>query len=112
MKRTHRVQVYRPPASDANPYDATGSAWEASGNPVDANLQPLTGSVQQTAAGREVGATWRGFLPAGTAVAEGDGIQVLSGAGPSRFRVQQVGEQGAPWDTEVLLDRTEEAFTA
>jgi hypothetical protein len=75
---------------------------------VDANLQPLTGSVQETAAGREVGATWRGFVPAGTEVEEGDGVVVLSGVGPTAYRVKQVGAQGAPWDTELLLDVTQE----
>lgn len=108
MKRTHLVQLYDPPSADADPYDATEAGWTAVGAPVAANLQPLTGSVQQSAAGRQVEANWRGFLPPGTVVEEDQGVVVLSGTGPRAFRVRQVGEQGAPWDTEVLLGSTDE----
>lgn len=110
MERTHRIRLYDPPALDADPYDTAEAGWTAVGAEVAANLQPLTGSVQQTAAGREVGATWKGFIPAGVAVREDQGLVVTSGVGPRAFRVKQVGEQGAPWDTEVLLDTTEEVI--
>lgn len=106
MKRTHRIRVFR--QGKANPY--TGAApWELAGE-YDANLQPLTGSVQQSAAGREIGATWRAFVPAGAAVKEDDGILVTQGVGPERYRVVQAGPQGAPWDTELMLSRTREVF--
>lgn len=109
MRRTHRIRLYAPPGVDADPYDSTDSAWTAGAETV-ANLQPLTGSVQQTAAGRAVGATWQGFVPAGVAVEEDQGVLVLEGVGPSRYRVRQVGEQGAGWDTELLLAETLEEF--
>lgn len=106
MKRTHRIRVYRP--GKADPY--SGSSGWTPGAEYDANLQPLTGSVQQSAAGREIGATWRAFVPAGAQVKEDDGIQVLEGVGPERYRVVQAGPQGAPWDTELMLSRTVEVF--
>ena len=113
IPRTHVVSFYRPAGAGADPYaEPTAGAFEAvavAAN-VPANLQPLTGSVQQSAAGREIGATWKGFVPAGTPVAEDFGVLVLSGPGSRRFRVAQVGEQGAPWDTELMLAETAEVF--
>ena len=77
---------------------------------VSCNLQPLTGTVQATPAGQEVRASWRNFLPAGTNIQPGDGLVRKAGVGPDFFLVQFVGPQGAPWDTEVLLDAAEEAI--
>lgn len=108
MERTHRVQLYDPPASDNDPYAPGEPGWTKVGTELQANLQPLTGSVQQSAAGRQVEATWKGFLPAGTVVREDMGVVVLTGPGPLRYRVRQVGAHPPPWDTEVLLGATNE----
>lgn len=111
----HLVTLYAPPDPDleVDPYDpADGPFWSQRAAAVDANLQPLTGSVQQQAAGREVVADWKGFVPPGTVVVVDDGMEVTAGPGaPMRFRVAQVGPLGDDWDTELLLRRTEEEFT-
>jgi hypothetical protein len=105
------VELLRPPAADADPYDTTSSDWTVEATGVLANLQPLTGSVQQAAAGREVEANWKGFLEASAAVEENWGVRITEGVGPRRYRVRQVGVQGAPWDIEVLLAATVEKFS-
>lgn len=114
MKRTHTLDLYTPPNPDAetDPYTPVdGPFWTPGATAVGANLQPLTGSVQQTAAGREVNADWKGFVPAGTAVVEDDGVAVTAGPGaPMRLRVSAVGPQGGQWDTELLLRKTREEF--
>jgi hypothetical protein len=115
VKRTHTVSQYRraEPAAQASPYaDASaGSAW---GGPVavdvGCNLQPLTGSVRESAAGAEVNADWKGFFPSAIALEAGDGLVVTDGVGPQRFLVQQVGAQGGRWDTEALLSSVVEAI--
>lgn len=106
------MRIYAPPAAAADPYAPAAASWTPRGAAIEANLQPLTGSVEQTAAGRAVEATWKGFVPAGTVVKQDDGVVVLSGAGPTAYRVKQVGEQGAPWDTELLLEETTETIAA
>lgn len=112
MERTHVVNIYSPPAEDADPYDATAGAWTLVAEDIAANLEPLTGSVQQAAAGRAIEATWRGFVPDGTVAAEDYGVEVLSGPGaPRRFRIVQWGPLGAGFDSEMLLRQTPEEFT-
>ncbi len=112
IPRSHVVSIYRPLEPVDDPYAPPAGTFDAVPIAADvpANLQALTGSVQDTAAGREIGATWKGFVPPGTPVDEDYGITVLSGYGSRRFRVRQVGEQGAGWDTELMLAETAEAI--
>lgn len=115
MRRTHRVRLFAPPAESADPYTPSDPAWTPRGPEVDANLQPYlgggrSGAVIQTPAGRVVEATWRAFVPAGTTVDLDDGLVVVSGVGPTTFRVAQVGPWEAPWDTELLLVETAEVI--
>lgn len=115
VRKTHVVSLYRRGVADSDPYDAPTSEW---GDPLvedlEVVLQPLTGSVQQTAAGREVNSSWKGFLPYTADVKPDDVLLVtavlVEGAGlaGSRLQVQQIGPQGRPWDTEVLLDVTQQ----
>lgn len=107
----HVVDIYAPPSADADPYDETVPAWTLVAADVQANLQPLTGSVQQAAAGRQLDASWSGFVPGGTAGGQDYGIDGKSGPGmPKRFRVRQWGELGEGWDTEMMLQVTPEQF--
>lgn len=107
----HRVDIYSPPSGDDDPYDETAGEWTLVASDVPANLQPLTGSVEQAAAGRAIEATWKGFVPDGTVAAEDYGIDGKSGPGmPRRFRVAQWGPQGEGWDSEMMLRQTPEEF--
>jgi len=110
VKRTHLVRAYAPPAAPVDPYAPSVPVWTPRGAAFHANLQPLTGKVEQTAAGRAMGATWRAFVPAGTGVEPDDGLVVLEGEGPRVYRVKDVGPQGRPWDTELYLDLTPEVI--
>lgn len=126
MQRTHRVSLH-PPATPAAPgardrwgRPATAPFQAASAPGIPCNLQPLTGSVRQAAAGREVDATWQGFFPPGTTITADMGLvvtEVFDGgewkpppAGhPKTFRVRPVGWQGGRWDVEAMLGHTDEA---
>lgn len=125
--RTHRVALYAP-ADDGAAEDEWGHPTGGSFNPVpvatdvECNLQPLTGSVEQTAAGREVNADWQGSFPEATALLPGHGIVVTAvsddgetwngvpASHPTHFRVQHVGYKGDGWDTEAMLRATAEAI--
>lgn len=98
------------PGGIEDEYGASAPGWQPLAENVPANLQPLTGDVRQMAAGREIGATWKCFVPPGTSVREDAGVVVLSGVGPTTFRVRQVGQQGGKWDTEMLLGITQESI--
>jgi hypothetical protein len=111
MRRTHVVTIYR--CQESGAVDAFGTPqaeWAPVAEGVGANLQPRTGEVIQTGAGRQVLADWAGFIPGGIAVQEDDAVVVTSGVGPERFRVARAGAQGGRWDTELLLTRTEEGI--
>ena len=114
IARTHRIDIFDPPAEDADPYDAMDSGWTTVANDVEVNLQPVGGTVRQAAAGREVEADVQGFAPAGTAFAPDQGVVVTAalmadaGMVGEHFRISSVGPQGGRWDTEFLLRRTEE----
>lgn len=118
MDRTHLVTGYRWIAgTEEDNYGKPVEGWVpiSGGVNVQVNVQPLTGSVQQAAAGREVDSTHRMFAPAGTVFREDDAVLItvtlpvaIPYTGPTRFRVQHVGSQGGKWDTEYLLKDTEE----
>jgi hypothetical protein len=126
IKRSHRVSLYAP--ADGATEDEWGHSTTGvfSGAPiavdVECNLQPLTGSVEQSAAGREIGAQWQGALPDGTTITEDMGILVTAvsddgvtwyavpASHPTRFRVRQRGWKGNSWDIEVMLGVTQEAI--
>jgi hypothetical protein len=127
IKRSHRVSLYAPDETPAG-YDdwghSLGGGFEAVpiATDVECNLQPLTGSVEQSVAGREIDAQWQGALPGATTVREDMGVVVtaVSDDGvtwgavpvshPTKFRVRQVGWKGNGWDTEVMLGVTQEAI--
>ncbi len=116
IERTHVVSVYRAGAAPIDPYaDPPATRF---GMPVRTglrvSLEPLTGSVQQTAAGRQIDASWRGYANWGIDIRSDDILLVTgvlqegAGALGERFRVKAAGPQGAPWDLELLLDTTTE----
>lgn len=111
IPRTHVIAVYEPAQAPDGPYASGGGTpptLVAEGIP--ANLQPLGGDVRQTAAGREIDADWRGFVPPEhtDAIREDRIVVVTEGVGPEVFRIRQVGPQGGRWDTEFLLRSTGE----
>lgn len=110
IERTHRIAIYDPPAASEDPYVPSDPMPTLIQAGIPANLQPLTGNVAQTAAGRTVDATWRGFVPPeyGALVKEDRLVYVESGVGPEVYRIRQAGEQGGRWDTEMLLGVTAE----
>lgn len=129
IRPRHRVTLYRhradtgapsPPLDEfGEPIEGGGTAsgWDPVPLAVDvpANLQPLTGSVRASAAGREVGATWKMFLdprdlPDGVLIRADDGLVVTEGRSPARLRVVQSGYRSAGWKDEFLLAETAEAI--
>lgn len=112
MNRTHEVSIYRKGFGDPDSEGMSVESYAVVEQAVGANLQPITGAVRPTPAGREVEAQWRGFVSAGTDIQVDDGVLVTSGVGPTRYKVTEVGDQGPPWDIELLLELTEERFDA
>lgn len=112
MIRTHMVSIYRKGFSDPDNTGRPAEFYSAVVEAVNANLQPITGAIRPTPAGREVEAEWRGFVSAGTDIQVDDGVLVTSGVGPTRYKVAEVGPQGPPWDIELLLELTKEQFDA
>lgn len=110
IPRTHVIAVYEPPKTAADPYAPGGSQPTLVASGIPANLQPLIGRVRQTAAGRAIDASWKGFVPPeyGHLIVEDRLVFVQEGLGPQVFRVRQVGPHGPRWDTEFLLDTTSE----
>lgn len=119
IARTHVVDIYPPREgqSQRNPYGAPVARFAAApvAVGVEVNIQPLTGSVEALAAGREVRASYKIFAPPGTPLREDYGIKVTSVLVPnsapvgSAYVARFVGEHGGKWDTEVLADRTPES---
>lgn len=111
MDYPHRVAIYAPPAADDDAFDNAEPGWTLRATGVSADCQPMKGAVQQAAAGRKVDAFWAGFIPSGISAEVDDGFEILSGPGaPMRFRIASVGPQGDDWDTELVLEKTEEPF--
>lgn len=126
MQRTHRIDLYAPRAMASHEAeDAWGRptsarfAAPALATAVECNLQPQTGKVEQMAAGREAGATWKGFAPKAapvaadqlavvTAVREGGAWVTPPASHPIHMLVEQVGYQGGQWDTEFWLSLSSE----
>lgn len=110
IARTHVIAIYDPPPAAVDPYAPSDQRPTLVQAGIPANLQPLTGDVQQTAAGRVVDATWRGFVPPehGHLIREDRIVHVAEGVGPTTYRVRQAGQQGGRWDTEMLLAVTAE----
>lgn len=115
VKRTHVLAIYWPPDKDEapDPYTPHEPEWQFIRSGVPANLQPLTGSVQQAAAGRTINATWKGFIPPDHRqyLIEDALVIVLEGDGPEAYRIGQIGQQGPRWDTEIMLEITMERPT-
>jgi hypothetical protein len=99
----------------------TGAAWEERATDIPALIQWISGSVQNYAAGRDLNVTAKllvnpGDMPAGDFIFQGDGIEIIEGpvlSGSGRFIVQTanpIGEPGAFFDDEFLLEDTAEAF--
>jgi hypothetical protein len=128
MNRTHRISLFETVESHSGEDawghpDASAFSGAAVAENVECNLQPLTGSVRQAAAGREIDATWQGFVPSDVAVREDMGVLVtavnVNGqwsdppvSHPRTFRVKQVGWHGGKWDTDVMLGTTREQIPA
>ena len=127
IKRTHRVSIYTPQddgaAEDEYGYPIGGSFVAAPvATDVECNLQPLSGDVTQTAAGREVDADWQAGFPEATPLVEDQGVVVTAVldatdawvappvSHPTRFRVRSTGWQGLGWDTWAMLRSTPEAI--
>jgi hypothetical protein len=119
MERSHLVNLYRPQSSaQRDAYGKSRTIWEPEPYAlnVPCNLQPLKGDVESTAAGREVDVSWKGFFPPEVTIEPDVGVVVVQNLlavevpdlGPWRFRVKIVNQQGAKWDTEVLLNDTPE----
>lgn len=109
IPRTHVIDIYDPPGDSGDPYGEPGR-YTLVGKDVPANLQPLTGKVEQTAAGRAIEAEWKGFVPPkyGEYIEADRVVVVTEGVGPSTYRIRQAGPQGGPWDAEFLLGVTAE----
>jgi hypothetical protein len=113
IKRTHRIAVYLPPEPSDDPYESQEPEWRFIRTGIPANLQSLGGNVEQTAAGRQVKATARGFVPPeeGRYIVPDARIKVLEGPMDQRtFRVTSVAQQGGRWDTEFLMTATAEVI--
>ena len=120
--RSHQITVKRLAAGTTeDEYGNVTSTWGTVAT-AEVSLQPMAGDVVQLAAGREVGATWRGFGPAGLDIRADDGVVVtaIRGSGDSwvavpanhvaLFRVRSVAPQGPDWEVEFLLGDTQETF--
>jgi len=106
-ERTHTITIYRRLEVGAeDDFGVPTSPWAQGPAGIEANLEPVSGSVLQELGGRTVNAEWRGFIPPGISVVEDDRILVTAGAGPKRFRVTFVAAHGPGWDTEVELVTT------
>jgi hypothetical protein len=120
MKRTHSIDLYahrEGETEDAYGKTVTSRFWELVDEDVHITLQPLTGSVEQTAAGRQIDSSYRLFAPPGVALEADQGVvvrEVLSAGvpyiGPVRFRIKQVGSYGGRWDVEAMLMDTQESI--
>lgn len=110
IERTHTIAIYDPPPAAVDPYAPSDPKPILVADGIPANLQPLTGNVQQTAAGRVVDATWKGFVPPayGHLIVEDRIVHVTAGVGPTTYRIRQAGAQGGRWDAEMLLGVTAE----
>jgi hypothetical protein len=120
MRRTHVVSVYSwVEGVDEDAYGKPRNGWVLIHTGVEINLQPLTRSVEQAAAGRQIDATFKAFGPSSLAFAPDQAIvvtEVLPAGrpyhGPTTFRIRQIGEKGGKWDTTLLMDDTTEQIVA
>lgn len=130
MNRTHRVLIFRrasapaqlQPAPRSGLYpptaeqEAAGGGWEQVGEGVEVSLYPVSGGLVPTGAGVEVVAKVDGFAPSGTDVRAADGLLVVAelepgaGLGGARLIAHRADPQGAAWDIELELLRTEVLF--
>ena len=115
MNARHRGSFYRQRPEREDAYGPTTPRWEPEPyvEDVPLNLQPLTGSVVQTPAGREWRTRWRAFLDPrdlteGVRVQPDDGLVVTAGRAPERFRVVEVQPRAPGWKDVVVLEQTAE----
>ena len=115
MRARHRGRFYRRRPEPEDPYGPSMSPWdpEPYAEDVPLNLQPLTGSVVQTPAGRERRSRWKAFLdprdlPDGVRIQPDDGLVVTAGRAPERFRVVEVQPRAPGWKDALLLEETAE----
>lgn len=110
-ERTHTLSIYRRfDVGTEDDYGASIAPWAAVVTGIAANLEPVSGGVDQESGGRTPTEKWRGFIPPGITVEPDDRILVTAGPGPERLRVTFVAEHGPDWDTEIELVTTMEVF--
>lgn len=102
MERTHVVDRYTPVVTEGE-RGSDERGYQLAESAIGCNLQPASGELRARHWGREREVSWRGFLPAGTTVSEGDVLKVTAGVGPAAHEVVFVSSQGGRWDVEVEL---------